>query len=423
MSAAPAALAYDDTPPFSAPLRFFLTAPLFGLAAGGVLLLDGDALSSRWTPGALASVHLIAAGFMLQVMLGALLQILPVAAGARVPRALRVAAATHLLISPGGAGLALGLWRGEPVALLAGGVLLVTGLAIFLAAALVALRAAPIQPGSSQTPRDLRLALAALTLVAVLGLLLTVVLGRGLALPLALPDLVNLHALWAWVGWGAILLAATSWVVVPMFQITPPYPTRLTRHWAPLTLGTLLLWSAGVLAGSTVLGAAASAALMLLAAAFAVQTLRLQQQSRRRVADPVARGFGLAMLSALASVAALIAAQHSDAAHWPVLAGILVLHGSFVGAISAMLCKIVPFLAWLHLTQARIRATHIKKLLPERRIRVQLGMHAVALVLLVGAVFMPVLTAVAGAALVIEFAALALNLVLTVGAWRRAAQA
>ena len=66
-------LSYDDTPPFSAPLRFFLTAPLFGVVAGLTLLFGGEILVSRWTPGALAITHLFAAGFMLQVMLGALL--------------------------------------------------------------------------------------------------------------------------------------------------------------------------------------------------------------------------------------------------------------------------------------------------------------------------------------------------------------
>ena len=71
-------LSYDDTPPFSAPLRFFLTAPLFGVVAGLTLLFGGEILVSRWTPGALAITHLFAAGFMLQVMLGALLQVMPV---------------------------------------------------------------------------------------------------------------------------------------------------------------------------------------------------------------------------------------------------------------------------------------------------------------------------------------------------------
>lgn len=67
-------LSFDQSPPLAAPLRFFLTAPLFAILAGLTLLASGpDALASRWTPAMLALTHLVAVGFMLQVMLGALL--------------------------------------------------------------------------------------------------------------------------------------------------------------------------------------------------------------------------------------------------------------------------------------------------------------------------------------------------------------
>ena len=53
-----AMLAFQNAPPFAAPLRFFLTAPLFSLAAGLLLLAAGpDLLASRWTPGLLAATH------------------------------------------------------------------------------------------------------------------------------------------------------------------------------------------------------------------------------------------------------------------------------------------------------------------------------------------------------------------------------
>jgi hypothetical protein len=94
-----ALLSFEKAPPLSAPLRFFLTAPLFSLAAGLLLLGAGpDLLASRWMPGLLAATHLITVGFMLQVMLGALIQILPVVAGANLsnPLAGRALAACRL---------------------------------------------------------------------------------------------------------------------------------------------------------------------------------------------------------------------------------------------------------------------------------------------------------------------------------------
>lgn len=423
MSGANPGLAYHDTPPLSAPLRFFLTAPVFGLAAGLVLLADGELLVSRWTPGALALVHLFAAGFMLQAMLGALLQILPVVAGASVPAPLRVAGITHVLLGLGAASLALGLGIGQPQAIVGGGALLVGGLGIFLLASVIGLgRAAPAQ-GASRTPRDLRLALSALAIATALGLLLAFVIGRGISLPLALPTLVDLHAVWAWMGWGGLLLAATSWVVVPMFQITPAYPAGFTRHWAPATLLSLVLWSLSMALalrwGVMLFGTA----LLVCAGAFAAQTLGLQRRTRRSTPDAPFRAFRLSMFSLLASLVALLLAALHDAPQWPVLAGVLILHGTFAGAISAMLYKIVPFLAWLNLTQAGVRAPNMKKLLPDRPARLQLRLHGMALAALVGAVLVPVLTPLAGLLVAAEFGWLLVNLSRAVIAWHRAGQA
>lgn len=423
MSSANPGLAYEDTPPLSAPLRFFLTAPLFGLVAGLVLLFDGELLVSRWTPGALAVVHLFAAGFMLQVMLGALLQILPVVAGAAFPAPLRIAGITHVLLGAGAASLAFGLGVGAPGAIVGGGALLACGLVIFLVASLIGLtRAAPAQ-GASRTPRDLRLALAALGLTTVLGIVLAVALGGGVALPVALPTLVDLHAIWAWLGWGGLLLAATSWVVVPMFQITPAYPARFTRFWAPGTLAVLLAWSLSLIAGLNALTLVLSALLLAAAAGYALQTLKLQRNSRRTTPDAPFRAFRLSMLALLGSLAALLISMVHDAPQWPVLAGVLVFHGTFAGAISAMLYKIVPFLTWLNLTQSRIRAPNMKKLLPDPPIRNQLRLHAAALAALVVAVAAPAAAPLAGLLVAAEFAWLLANLLRAVRAWHQAAQA
>ena len=81
-----AGLSLEQAPPIGVPFRFFLTAPLFTLAAGLLLAWQGeDLMASRWTPGALTGAHLIALGFLSQVMCGALFQMLPVLAGSRVP--------------------------------------------------------------------------------------------------------------------------------------------------------------------------------------------------------------------------------------------------------------------------------------------------------------------------------------------------
>lgn len=402
-------LAYDATPPLSAPLRFFLTAPLFGVVAGLVLLAGGpEILASRWTPGALALTHLVAVGFMLSVMLGALMQILPVVAGAALPAPAAVATVVHVALAGGAACLGTGFYLGHPALLIAAAGMLGLALVVFLGAAGAALLR---QPASQPTPRDLRIALGSLAVAGGLGLLLALVLGRGLPLPLDI--LVKLHVGWAWLGWAGILLAATSWVVVPMFQITPNYAAPLTRWWAVGTATLLALWSALVALGAPLAQQVLEIALALAATTFAVATLRLQARSRRTTPDATFRAFRLAMACLVAGAGCAVAGDFSELAAWPVAAGVLILHGGFVGAIEGMLYKIVPFLAWLHLTQAGIKAPNMKKLLPDVAIRRQLTAHRVALVLTLGAAMAPQtpLAYVAGAAVVVDFGWLFLNLV------------
>jgi len=420
MSSAHPGLAYEDTPPLSAPLRFFLTAPLFGICAGLVLLLGQDVLSSRWTPGALAVVHLFAAGFMLQVMIGALQQILPVVAGARFPAPLGIAGSSHVLLTLGTTGLTGGLAFGSPNAIVVGAVLLIAGIGIFLVAGLISLLRTASVKTNSHAPRDLRLALIGLAVTVALGLALALAVGRGLALPLPLPTLVDLHAAWGWLGWGGMLLAATSWVVVPMFQITPGYPLRFTSWWAPGVLGGLVTWSLARWLDTNTADIVLGIALALGFAAFALLTLHLQSRTRRSTPDASFRAFRLAMLAMLAGLAALSGNLLNDAEQWSVLAGILILHGGFGGAISAMLYKIVPFLAWLHLTQARVKAPNMKKLLPDTLVRRQLMLHLTVLISLVLSVFISEITQIAGLLMVSEFGWLLFNLLRVVRAWQRA---
>ncbi len=66
-------LSYDQGPPFGAPLRYFLVAPLFILLAACLGIFMPDWLTTRWSPVSLALTHLITLGYLAMVMLGAFL--------------------------------------------------------------------------------------------------------------------------------------------------------------------------------------------------------------------------------------------------------------------------------------------------------------------------------------------------------------
>ena len=387
-----ALLAFENAPPFAAPLRFFLTAPLFAVVAGLLVAVVGpDIFTSRWTPDVLAATHLITVGFMLQIMLGALIQILPVVAGANLARPLRVAVIVNLGLSGGALLLASGFHFGSPVLLTSAALLLGLTVLLYLA---VTLRALIGVPSTSPTIRGLKLALGALAVVVSLGMLLALTLANGWALPLL--ALTDLHAAWGLAGWAGVLLAAMAYVVVPMFQLTAGYPARPSWLYPPLMLGLLLLWSAAVLTDWPALVRFCQLLVGAAGLVFAALTLRLQLKRRRARADATSRYWQLGLLSSILALLMLsTAAIHPPFAElpgWPLIFGILLVAGGFVPFIIGMLYKIVPFLAWLHLqncSQSKLPAPAMNKLLGEPAMLRQMQAYAAAVGLLLAAVVWP----------------------------------
>lgn len=342
---APPVLSFDRAPPISIPFRLFLTAPLFGVLAGLLLLWQGSvALSSRWTPATLALVHLMMAGCMLQVMSGALLQFVPVVTGGNVTRPGRLVALVHPALAVGALVLAAAFLFGHGSLFLLAAVLLGGGGTVLAVAVGVALWQATTQ---GPTLVNLRFAVMALLVTVSLGVLL----ARGMAGRMDLPmvSLANAHAVWGLGGWSLLLLAGVSCVVVPMFQMTKSYPlpaVRSVRWLVSAALATSLLpLVSRVPAGLAVLLVFAAGT------AYALTTLRLQAQRRRRVTDHVLQMFRLGMASLLAAAlltlgVVLLAPEDG---RWIVLIGVLVIHGLYFSTVQGMLYKIAPFLVWLHL--------------------------------------------------------------------------
>src|SRR5690554_6253493 len=160
-------------------MRFLLTAPLFGVAVGLLLVFAPEALASRWQPAAFAATHLLAVGFMLVAMCGALMQILPVVAGVAVPGGVWLAGVVHVALLAGAAMLSWGLGLGEAQMIRGGGLLLGAAATLFIAAVAIGLWGAR---ADLDTQRDLRLALVGIGVAALLGTTLAQVLGGALQL-------------------------------------------------------------------------------------------------------------------------------------------------------------------------------------------------------------------------------------------------
>lgn len=387
-----ALLSFENAPPFSAPLRFFLAAPLFLVLAGLLIAFEGgSAFSSRWLPATLAVTHLLTIGFMLQIMLGALIQILPVVAGANLARPLALATVIQPGLSIGTLGLAAGFYFAQPILLSASALLLGLAVVFFLVATGRVLIGVP---SSSPTIRGLKLALFGLAGTIGLGILLALARAYGWAVPIL--ALTDLHAGWGLGAWAGVLLAAMAYVVVPMFQLTPGYPARPSWWFPVIMLLLLLLWSVAALADLPWLVRLSQGAVALAGIAFAGLTLRLQKQRRRARSDATYRYWLLGLLAIIFALFMLLTAAINPAVAewdgWTVSFGILLIAGGFVSFIIGMLYKIVPFLAWLHLQnygQAKIPAPNMNRILPDLDMQRQMKAYGVAVLLLLSAVWLP----------------------------------
>ena len=407
-------LSFDQAPPISVPFRFFLTAPLFGVLAGVLLIVDGGGLlHSRWLPETLAATHLLVAGFMLQAMTGALMQFVPVAAGGNVWRPQWVAGFVHPLLVVSACLLVAAFLSQRPGLFVAAAHGFSMGLGVFLLVIALALWRSPAQ---GATITALRMATASLLVTLVLGVALARVLAGGSDASSFLAW-VDVHAAWGLWGWGLFLLSGVAYFVVPMFQLTPPYPATMTRSFPWLLVMGLLLWSVQPFVGGDVLKNAGLLCGLLAAGVFAGVTIHLQMRRRRKISDTTLRYFRLAMFSLLTVV--LLGAGTVLFPHWSdnpgtiVTLGILVTIGVFVSAISGMLYKIVPFISWLHLQRAsglHSMPPTMNQMLSEPAMRGQFYMHVIALTLLVMAVWVPQLARAAGAAFALDCAWLAHNL-------------
>ncbi len=375
-----ASLSTDQAPPISVPLRFFAVAPLFLVLAALMLATGGNSsFEAARSPEILAAVHCITLGFMTMIMMGATHQILPVVLGSKVPASAVVAWLTFLPLLAGAILLPLGFGLGKPELFKLAWPLLAVAFLVFISSSLISLARAPARNASKTA---ILLSILALAGAVTCGLLLAIGYATGLALPYV--KLAAAHVSMALGGWVMLLIIGVSYQVVPMFQLTPNYPKWLMTSLAPAIFGSLLLNLLVLLpeAAPRWAGIMAESLFWLWSTTFAVVTLRLQNQRRRRVSDVTLTFFRLGMFSLLCSgLLSMMSLLMPATGLFRMLAALVFLLGFAMSLIHGMLYKIIPFLVWFHLFRggANTGVPNMKEIIPEVWMWRHLTLHCATL--------------------------------------------
>lgn len=357
-----AGLSFNALPSIDLPFRYFITAPVFMFACAALVFYSGDILwVSRWHPHMLALTHGFTLGFLTMVMMGALLQLLPVIGGIGLPFARQVASFSHAFLIIGTVFLMLGFILNKDWMFAIALIALVLSIGVYLAALAWVLKK-KLSQGDSII--GFRLAVISLFIVLLLGLALisrnlginTYLLSLDLPIDLSLDlplipageVLTNIHGLWGLIGWAGLLIIAVSFQVIPMFHVAPSFPQIIRRYLIPVIFTLLIVF--------IFLPSLALPLLMISQGIFAICLLLTIAKRKRKVADTSIRywqlgAVSLVVINTLYFIPSDIWSLYCVQEQGFVLTAIFV-YFYLLSIIQGMLLKILPFLSYTHLQQA-----------------------------------------------------------------------
>ena len=375
-------------------MSYFAVACVFLVIGQGLMAAGyGYPFAGVDAPETLALAHLLAIGWLGLLMIGALLQFVPVLiaaplrAGRLAPSVLLLIVGGLLLLAGGFAALggAEGLDGLSPGMLPLGALLLVTGFglaAAMLASTLLSARALPLPA------RFVGLGLAALTATILIGAAFAAVLSGIVASDLLATLLLHgvpFHAALGLGGWLSFTAIGVSYRLLPMFMLAPEKVSGAARTvwWTGATALVLVAASVAVVfldaeAAKTLL--ALPLALAFVAVSFyCVDLVRLYRERKRKVVELNIRASYAAFAALLAAVVLFsIPATRAAAGEGAAALVYLFVFGWLTGLGLAQLYKIVPFLTWLECygpILGRIAVPRVQDLVNEGRANFWFGLY------------------------------------------------
>ncbi len=411
-------LSLEQAPPLSAPVRFFVTALFFLMAAAVAMMsMESASVSTRYTTEAIALTHLFTLGVFAFIMLGALQQMLPVLAGVALPHALRIASVSHILLSIGVTALFFGLFFTITwLLVVALGALSLGFILIFggIIGALIEVK------HLNATVRAMGIAVIIGGAVVLMGMQL---LGTHIVHNMTQDSylLATVHSVWGIFGFAGILAVGVSFQILPMFYVTDAFSKYFSTYAIIGICAALLVWLLlNMEAAAYAMAARWSIALFFIV--FGWNVLRKLKVRKRQISDVTVWYWQLSAYALMAgvvvwSVDAVIDYELS------LLSALLIGGGFILSLMSGMLYKIIPFLVWFHLNaKGYMTIPTMREMIAEPMAEIQFVLHVLTLLLCIPFAFGVDTLQAAGAMLLGSSAILLVNLLRALHIYRTTLQ-
>lgn len=369
--------------PASVPFRFFGGAVIFHVLGWALLTLKADQVPGfLGGPGpVLASLHLVTLGVLAMTGMGAGFQLLPVATKKPL-RSVTACKTAFWLFVPGLLLLLYGMGMVEQWAMEIGSGMVAGGLVVYALLVMDNLRRV----------KDMRVvtdhawvAMASLLTLAVFGLLLIADFNLSF-----LPDhqgLAMAHAVVAAYGFMGMLAFGFSFILVPMFGLSPPGDTKLGQRAAWFGAAALVVAVPGLVHDIKPLVFAAG---LLGLAAVGLHLRAMAKVMKSRMRKQLGGSFILVRLGWVLMPVSIVVGLAAAAGLRPevtgTLFGFLLVFGWLLTFLTGALQRIIPFLASMYSVRDGVKPVLVSKLTAERPLRVHLVCHCTALAVVSGGI-------------------------------------
>lgn len=360
-------LSLDQSPPFAATARFFLTAPIFIVIAGLILLIF-DIELTRSDLTIVALTHTLTLGVLTMVIFGALQQMLPVLAGVKIKYANFISSTGHAFLVIGTLSYAFSFTQFLPK-----WSVYLSSISLFLAFFLVlgsALFALTKAIDFSPTVKAMLIASVGGLLTSSMGVwLLSDYVGSFNGMH---STIMKIHMACGVFGFATVLIIGVSFRIIPMFYVAPEFKKEI-KNWMNWSIAlSLILWTFTQIIYP----------LSLVCIIYGFSTLRKMYQRRRSISDVTVWYWKLGSIG-LISGAITLSINVVTEKDLDLYTGILLGGVFLLSTINGMLYKIVPFLVWFHLNaKGLFDIPTMREMLNKKVAKIQFFFHLGSLIFL-----------------------------------------